>query len=97
MRDRRTLARRMPLQILPKESLARADAAAKALLEHVVENQNALGLADAVVFYNFPLFREEERLLVAELVLISPLHGVLLVSTAPTGVKTSLSRLEGAY
>lgn len=87
----------MPLQILPKESLARADATAKVLLEHLVENQNALGLADAVIFYNFPLFREEERLLVAELVLISPLHGVLLVSTASTGIETSLSRLEGAY
>lgn len=87
----------MSLQILPKESLAKADATAKLLLEHLVERQTEFGLSDSVVFYNFPLFREEERLLVAELVLISPLHGVLLISTAPLGIEASLDRLEGAY
>lgn len=87
----------MPLQILPKESLAKADTTAKMLLEHLVEKQAELGLEDAVIFYNFPLFREDDRLLVAELVLISPMHGVLLISTAPSGVDSSLDRLEGAY
>lgn len=87
----------MPLQILPKESLAKADTTAKILLEHLVEKQAELGLENAVIFYNFPLFREDDRLLVAELVLISPVHGVLLVSTAPSGIDSSLERLEGAY
>lgn len=87
----------MPLQILPKESLAKADATAKLLLDHLLAQQAALDLSEAVIFYNFPLFREEERLLVAELALISPRHGVLLISTAPAGVDASLERLEGAY
>ena len=92
----------MTLQILPKESAAKADPAVKAVLEHWQNNQDALGLATAVVFYNFPLFREEEQLLVAELVLMSPQHGVVLISTdghnnAGDSHSTAAARLEGAY
>jgi superfamily I DNA and RNA helicase len=48
-------------------------------------------------FYNFPLFREEERLLVADLVLISPFHGVLLISTPSSVNQRSIEQLDGAY
>lgn len=93
----------MALQILPKESAAKANPAAKPLLDHLQSEQVGLGLEDAVVFYNFPLFREEEQLLVAELVVISPLHGVVLVSTSdgdlaqPDEYAAAAARLEGAF
>lgn len=87
----------MPLQVLPKESALRADASAKQITDHLILEQGLLGLEDAVVFYNFPLFREEEKLLVAELVLASPLHGVALISTAPNGLPADIERLDGAF
>lgn len=87
----------MPIQILPKESAPRADASARLLIDHLVAQQAALKLDSAVVFYNFPLFREDERLLVAELVIASPNHGVLLISTAPYGLGPAQERLEGAF
>lgn len=81
------------MQILPKESAARADLSAKLLFDHLVERQVELGLGSAVVFYNFPLFREDERLLVAEIVIACPFHGVLVISTTPSAEE----RLEGAF
>ncbi|MDR2297830.1 MAG: ATP-binding domain-containing protein [Comamonas sp.] len=83
----------MALQILPKESAVKADPSVKMLIDFLVEKENDLNLSSAVVFHNFPLFREDERLLVAELVVVSPWHGVLLIST----VKNDSDRLEGAF
>ena len=87
----------MPLQVLPKESAMRADASARQIIEYLQIEQEQLGLQDSVVFYNFPLFREEEKLLVAELVVASPKHGVALISTAPNGISTDTQRLDGAF
>lgn len=83
----------MPLQILPKESAVKADPSVKLLIDFLLENQNTLDLSSAVIFHNFPLFREDERLLVAELVIVSPWHGVLLIST----ITNDNDRLEGAF
>lgn len=87
----------MPLQVLPKLSALRADASARQVMEHLQENQEKMDLQDAVVFYNFPLFREEEKLLVAELVIASPHHGIALISTAPNGASVDTDRLDGAF
>lgn len=87
----------MPLQILPKVSAIRTDASARQIIEHLEEKQKELGLENAVIFYNFPLFREEEKLLVAEIVVASPKHGVALISTAPKGIGPDMQRLDGAF
>lgn len=87
----------MPLQVFPKVSAARSDASARIVIEHLSDRQIQLGLADALLFYNFPLFREDEKLLVADLVLISPLHGVLLISTPATNSAKARDQLDGAF
>jgi superfamily I DNA and RNA helicase len=70
------------MQIFPKKDVFRSDRTARSVLDYLIEHEHDLTLQDALVFCEFPLFREEEELLVAKLVLIDPLHGVLLVSTA---------------
>jgi superfamily I DNA and RNA helicase len=93
----------MPLQVLPNDSSAKADPAIRAILEHLESHQDTLELTDAVAFYNFPLFREEEQLLVAELVVMSPMHGVVLISTNDhtsfqgEDYAAATERLEGAF
>lgn len=93
----------MALQILPKQSAIRADTGAREILQSLDQNQAGLGLEDALAFYNFPLFREDEHLLVAQIVLISPLHGVVMISAAesmPDADNSSdetLNQLEGAF
>ncbi|WIX07147.1 DEAD/DEAH box helicase [Xanthomonas oryzae] len=54
-------------------------------------------LPNALLFFNFPLFREEEKLLVSDLVLISPEHGVLLVSTPSGVINRAQEQLDGAF
>lgn len=87
----------MTLQILPNEAATKVDSSARILLEHLRTNQAQLELEGAVVFCNFPLFREDERLLVAQLVLASPLHGVTLISTESEQNLEASQRLEGAF
>lgn len=93
----------MALQIFPKESAAKADQNAKALIEYLQENEKTFGLQSAVLFYNFPLFREEEDLLVADLVLTSPFHGVLLIATlggdqlSAAQIEEVSTKLDGAF
>ncbi len=51
------------------------------MLEYLRDNQSKLGLEDAAVFCNFPIFREEGELLSAKLLLVSPSLGVVLIGT----------------
>lgn len=93
----------MTLQILPKQSAVRADSGAREILQYLDEHQAALGLDNALAFYNFPLFREDSHLLVAQIVLISPMHGVIMISASNSlpeegnESQQSLDQLEGAF
>jgi len=93
----------MALEILPKQSAARAEAGIRELLQHLEDTQEELRLTEALAFYNFPLFREDDQLLVAQVVLISPLHGVVLISASDSAPGESdessqvLDQLEGAF
>src|SRR6266498_2354388 len=87
------------MEIFPKQDVFRSDPTARSLLSYLRDHEAELSLRDALVFCEFPLFREEEELLVAKLVLLSPLHGVLLISTAD-GVRNqeaTKEQLEGTF
>ncbi|MDP5239651.1 ATP-binding domain-containing protein [Uliginosibacterium sp. 31-16] len=65
------------------------------MVDFLQENQQDLGLDQGVLFFSFPLFREEENLLVADLVVVSPFHGVCLISFSSS--PDAVGRLEGAF
>lgn len=85
------------MQIYPNEAAVRSDANVRILVEHLRAKEHDLSLQEAVVFINFPLFREDEKLLVADLVLISPWHGVLLVGAVDSDSDSARDKLEGAF
>lgn len=87
----------MSLQIFPSASATRADPNARMLIEYLSESQERLALENSIVFYNFPLFREDDRLLVADLVLLSPTAGVALIGTPKALSDRAVEQLEGAY
>ncbi|KAB0531683.1 hypothetical protein [Xanthomonas cissicola] len=87
----------MSIQFFPSEVALRANPNARLLFDHLRESENALGLTSALLFFNFPLFREEEKLLVSDLVLISPEHGVLLISTPSGVINRAQEQLDGAF
>ncbi|MDQ8020857.1 MAG: ATP-binding domain-containing protein [Moraxellaceae bacterium] len=85
----------MTLQIFPKESVARANQDVRALVGHLQSNQQEMALDRAILFCSFPLFREEEHLLLADLVVLSPYHGVSLFSFSSS--PDAEEKLEGAF
>ncbi|MGJ0528304.1 DEAD/DEAH box helicase [Burkholderia gladioli] len=93
----------MTLQIYPREHSFRHDPSAREVLEYLRDKQNELGLTDAAVFCNFPLFREEGELLSAKLLLVSPTLGVLLIGTELPGensdhaIGASAASLESTF
>lgn len=91
----------MALQIFPENS---QELFSPGELEVVgVLRELSANIPGAILFRNFPLFREDEELLIAEMVLISPVHGVILMSTvhsSPThdiDAKKTQQKLEGAF
>ncbi|MBY4597100.1 ATP-binding domain-containing protein [bacterium BD-1] len=85
------------MQIFPKESSVRGDPNARLVIEHLKSREDALGLESAILFHNFPLFREDEKLLVADVVLISPNHGVLLIGAPSQITAKTRDQLDGAF
>lgn len=79
----------MTLQIYPREHSFRHDPSAREVLDHLRDNQGRLGLEDAAIFCNFPIFREEGELLSAKLLLVSPSVGVILIGTELPNNNTS--------
>jgi superfamily I DNA and RNA helicase len=71
----------MSIAVYPKEHAFRNDQAASFLLNYFREHEVALNLSNASIFCNFPLFREENDVLAVKFAIISPLHGVILIST----------------
>lgn len=93
----------MALQIYPRENAFKSGSTGDTLLDYLRSNSAALELDSAAAFCNFPLFREEDVLLAAQIVLISPAHGIVLISTAeqlPTSdgnAKATKIALDGTF
>jgi len=64
---------------LSPQTLRRAssDPAARSLLSFVQANKAELGLEEAAVYYRFPIYKEEEAVIATDVLVISPVHGVV--------------------
>ena len=59
-----------------------SDPVADELLGYLETNSSSLGLDDAIVYYGFPRFRDEDdQLIVPRILILSPQHGLRLVGT----------------
>lgn len=87
----------MPLQIFPKDSTVRGNNNLNRLIEHLKEGQDELGLSNSILFHSFPLFREDEKLLIADVAILSPKIGVTLISAPPLSTSLAVDQLEGAF
>jgi superfamily I DNA and RNA helicase len=67
------------MQVFPSINQFKATPAASALLETLRNNEQALHLQESMLYHAFPLYRDEEGgLIVADVVLLSPAHGVVV-------------------
>jgi superfamily I DNA and RNA helicase len=66
-----------------KERL-RSDPAASALIDLIEKNESSLGLADSNVYYKFPIYKDNEDIITAKLIIVAPERGVIVISTTIT-------------
>lgn len=60
-----------------------ADRAARSLTDILRANEEALGLMEAQLYYDFPLYKDlDGSLLISKVLLVSPPHGVIAVGTS---------------
>lgn len=66
------------MDIFPHNYRFSNSVSAQQLLEHLRNEQENLGLKEAIVFCEFPLFREDEEIMLSQLLIISKEHGVII-------------------
>ncbi len=67
------------MQVFPSYDQFQRDPTAAALLNCLQTNEQQLGLSDAMLYYAFPLYRDDEGgTIVADAVLLSSRHGVIV-------------------
>jgi len=72
----------------------RSDPATHDLLDVIERHATELGLSDATIYAGFPLYREEEHVVVASVLVISAVHGVVIFSPLNGGKIRSVEDLE---
>jgi superfamily I DNA and RNA helicase len=59
-----------------------ADPTAQQLFAYLQEREEALGLQEALVFFDFPLYSEEDQFVACKMLIASPKHGVIVIGTS---------------
>lgn len=70
------------MQLATGRRSAETNPTARQLLGYLEEWQEELGLGDAYVFFEFPLYRDDERLIQCQFLLLSKTCGIVLVGTS---------------
>src|SRR5205823_2866425 len=70
------------MQIATGERSAAINPTARALLEQISQWETEFGLSDAQAFFDFPLYRDDERLVHCPFLLMSDTCGLVLASTS---------------
>ncbi len=69
------------MQVFPSPNQFRSDPTAAALLNCLQANEQQFGLADAVLYYAFPLYKDDEGgTIVGDTVLLSSQHGLIVLA-----------------
>jgi superfamily I DNA and RNA helicase len=67
------------MQVFPSRSQFQSNPASAALLNCLLANEPRFGLTEAMLYYAFPLYRDDEGgAIVADAMLLSPQHGVIV-------------------
>jgi superfamily I DNA and RNA helicase len=73
------------MEIYPRNYRLATDSVGNQLVAEFLEKQVELGIENGLVFCEFPLFREDEELLRSKLLIISPVHGLVVLGTFQGG------------
>ncbi len=82
------------MQIFPRNYRFANNPAGQNLLEHLQNEEISLALNEAFVFCEFPLFREDEDVLLSQILIISKHHGVIIFGAFSGSYADDLASLE---
>src|SRR5690349_6495015 len=91
------------MHIATGERSASANPTARTLYEHLRNWEEEFDLADASVFFDFPLYRDDERLVQCQFLLVSASCGIILAGLsnvqrdASKALKSSETALDAAF
>lgn len=91
----------MALDIVVTTGRWRNDPASRSLVDYLKQNQNALGIGNGVVYYDFPAYADyEDGLFRPDVLLLSPSHGFVAVRMFDNSIfqrsRESISDIDGA-
>lgn len=85
----------MAIDVVVTNSKLAREPAPRAFLEYLRDNDAALSLTNAVAYYDFPSYVDYETITHrADIVILSPMHGVVCISFAPLMQEHDLSALD---
>jgi superfamily I DNA and RNA helicase len=83
------------MQVFPSRSQFQRNPASAALLACLLANEQQFDLSDAMIYYSFPLYRDDEGgAIVADAMLLSPQHGVVVFAMTTEAGDLSGSELQ---
>ncbi|MGO9632996.1 MAG: DEAD/DEAH box helicase [Steroidobacteraceae bacterium] len=91
------------MQIATGERSAGADPLARTILDNLKDREADLGLQRAYIFFDFPLYRDDERLVECQFLLVSENYGIVLAGVsgaqrdAAAQIKAAETALDAAY
>lgn len=78
-----------------------ADPTVAQLLDILAAKEEDLGLSEAQVFHEFPLYREDEQLVLCQILIASPNHGIFVIgtsnSTQPVQIDIACRAVSAAF
>lgn len=74
-----------PVNLNTTKDRLREDPSAYALVDLLEKNEGEFQFANAAIYYNFPIYKENENVITAKLILVSRNHGVIVCATTNTG------------
>lgn len=67
------------------EKRLRSDPTVWEIINYFQENEHVLGLEEAQLYYDFPILKDsDDRVVIAKILLLSPNHGIIAISTLTT-------------
>ena len=84
------------LHLNTTQSRLKDDPAAEALITLLDDNRTSLGIDESTVYYRFPLYRDDDNVVTARVIIVSPRHGVIVFSATEITEQAPLALLREA-
>lgn len=79
------------MEITPDRKYAMADGDIVEIAQFLENNQDILGLDDAILYHDFPLYRDEDNIVISKALLLSSQHGVTVIGVSTTNSTDNLA------